>query len=493
MAEPLSDVAEWRAKYRTAIDKLESDSKAWRQLEDVLRRLVRRLCIAARGADSHLDDELKVVAGAVGTGSTADALEELLARLTTAVTAVDASRAGVGTRTVIGTVTGTGTGSTTGSGTGTGNDTATTTATHAGARDRPEGPVSAATAGLEGLSEPLLLILDRLGLVETEKALVAQVRSELSEPASQPAFEQAVWRLGDLAAAERRRLEAECAESERVLKQVISRLGEIASLLSASDAELGEADRSGLELSERLRDEVQEIGSTVSGATNLGDLQLAVKSRLEAVDTHLQAVRAREERRARLYRERALRMGERIQQLENETVGLERSLRREQRLALLDALTGVANRLGYDERIEQEFKRWRRFHQPLVLLAWDLDHFKNVNDSFGHRAGDRVLRAFAQLLRANVRETDFVARYGGEEFVVLLLGTPAADALTVAETMREDVGRLGFHFRGTPVTVTASCGLTEIRDGDTPAALFDRADRALYRAKESGRNRSLVA
>ncbi len=486
MSEPVSDVADWRAKYRTAIDQLESQTKAWGQLDDVLRRLIRRLCIAARGADSRLDEELKAVAGAMGSASTAAAVEQLLARLTVAVAAFDASRTGTVAVPGIARVTGTGTASVTGIGPGAVTDQYPVAAAHS------ESAVPAAPTSSEGISEPLLLILDRLGLVETEKALVAQVRAELAQPASHAAFEQAVWRLGDLAAAERRRLEAESAESERVLKQVIARLGEIASLLSDSDVELGEADRSGQELNERLRGEVQEISSTVSGATNLGELQLAVKSRLEAIDTHLQAVRAREERRSDLYRERAVRMGERIQQLENETVGLERSLRREQRMALIDALTGVANRLGYDERIEQEFKRWKRFHQPLVLLAWDLDHFKNVNDSYGHRAGDRVLRAFAKLLRANVRETDFVARYGGEEFVMLLLGTPPANALNVAETIREDVGRLGFHFRGTPVTVTASCGLTDIREGDTPASLFDRADRALYRAKESGRNRSLI-
>jgi diguanylate cyclase len=161
-------------------------------------------------------------------------------------------------------------------------------------------------------------------------------------------------------------------------------------------------------------------------------------------------------------------------------------------MALLDALTGIANRLGYDERIVQEFKRWRRFRQPLSLVAWDLDRFKNVNDSYGHRAGDRVLRAFAKLLSEKVRETDFVARYGGEEFIMLLIGTPAEGARTVAEAIREDIGRLGFHFRGTPVTVTASCGVTDARDGDTPESLFDRADRALYQAKESGRNRSIV-
>jgi diguanylate cyclase len=471
----VNEAQDWRAKYRAAIDQLENETKVWKQLEDVLRRLVRRLCLAAHGVDARIDDELKAVAAAMRSASAADAIEQLLARLTAAVIAFDASRAGTGQHPEPPAV-----------------PAPSVAATSAAALPARESPISDWTATLEGLAEPLLLILDRLGLVATEKSMVDSVRSDLSEPASVAAFEQAVWRLGDLVAAERRRLETEKAESERVLKQVSARLGEIAAFLAASQVEQGEADRSGQELNERLRGEVREIGSTVQVATNLGELQRAVKERLEAIDTHLQAFRAREDRRSRAYAERAERMSERIQQLENETAVLERSLQREQRMALLDSLTGIANRLGYDERIEQEFKRWKRFRQPLSLVAWDLDRFKNINDTYGHRAGDRVLRAFAKLLSATVRETDFVARYGGEEFVVLLIGTAAAEAQTVAEKIREDIARLGFHFRGTPVSVTASCGVTEVRDSDTPETLFDRADRALYRAKESGRNRSIV-
>jgi diguanylate cyclase len=493
----VNQVPDWREKYRALTEQFDAQARTWKQLEDILRRLVRRLCAAAQGIDARLDEELGVVATTIRTAASADALEQLLSRVTTAVTAFDATRALTGQHRESQAASAT---------------AATAPAAAPGAVPpapvppalAPAGPVAPGaatpapglpvdgTAGFEALAEPLLLVLDRLGLVASDKSEADAVRSGLSEPSSMAAFEQAVWRLGDLIAAERGRLETEKAESERVLKQVSARLGEIASFLAASQADQGEADRSGRELNDRLRGEVQEIGSTVQVATNLGDLQVAVKSRLEAIDGHLQAFRAREERRSYAYRERAERMGERIQQLENETAALERSLLREQRMAMLDALTGIANRLGYDERIEQEFKRWRRFRQPLSIIAWDLDRFKTINDSYGHRAGDRVLRAFAKLLREKVRETDFVARYGGEEFIMLLIGTPTEAARGVAALIREEIDRLGFHFRGTPVKVTASCGITEIRVDDTPETLFDRADRALYRAKEAGRDRSEV-
>jgi diguanylate cyclase len=121
--------------------------------------------------------------------------------------------------------------------------------------------------------------------------------------------------------------------------------------------------------------------------------------------------------------------------------------------------------------------------------VWDVDHFKRINDSYGHRAGDRVLRAVADCLARRIRATDFIARYGGEEFVMVLSGTQTTDAARLIDEMRESVAKIGFHFRGTPVSITISCGLSALRAGDTTEKAFDRADKALYAAKQKGRNR----
>jgi diguanylate cyclase len=124
----------------------------------------------------------------------------------------------------------------------------------------------------------------------------------------------------------------------------------------------------------------------------------------------------------------------------------------------------------------------------MSILAWDIDRFKSINDAYGHRAGDKVLRVIGQHLAQHVRGTDFVARYGGEEFVMILVGTAAEQALVAADKIRMNIAKIGFHFRNKPVTVTASCGISMFRPDDTPDSVFDRADRALYRAKEAGRN-----
>ena len=125
-----------------------------------------------------------------------------------------------------------------------------------------------------------------------------------------------------------------------------------------------------------------------------------------------------------------------LHQLEQETFDLRRQVAQTYHEAMRDSLTGLPNRRAFDERISQEYARWKRFRETLALLVLDVDDFKRVNDTFGHKSGDKALAMIAKLLGERVRETDFIARYGGEEFVVLLTGADRADALRIAEAMR---------------------------------------------------------
>ena len=152
-------------------------------------------------------------------------------------------------------------------------------------------------------------------------------------------------------------------------------------------------------------------------------------------------------------------------------------------------LTKIPNRLAYEKRIEEELKRWQRFKQPTCIAVWDIDHFKHINDTYGHRAGDRVLHAVAESLARRIRGTDFLARYGGEEFVMILCGTKLDDAVHLIDEMRTTISKLALHFRGTPISITISSGVTTLLVGDSSAAAFERADKAMYQAKNSGRNR----
>jgi diguanylate cyclase (GGDEF)-like protein len=155
------------------------------------------------------------------------------------------------------------------------------------------------------------------------------------------------------------------------------------------------------------------------------------------------------------------------------------------RRADTDALTGVLNRMGFNEAMARELGRARRYQQPLSIAILDIDHFKKVNDEFGHPVGDQVLVRTAKLLSSCVRDSDTVARWGGEEFAVIAPMTAEDGAASLAEKLRSIMAATHL---GPKETVTASFGVAELRPDDTVETLLQRADGALYRAKQSGRN-----
>lgn len=151
----------------------------------------------------------------------------------------------------------------------------------------------------------------------------------------------------------------------------------------------------------------------------------------------------------------------------------------------IDALTGVYNRMKFDEKLIIEIKKAERYNFPLAFVMFDIDNFKQVNDTYGHLAGDNVLKRLAKLVAANVRDVDIFARWGGEEFVIQLPGLSLDNALIVAEKLRYKIEECDFK---EPEKVTVSLGVTVFQNGDDNITLTNRADSALYRAKENGRN-----
>lgn len=157
-----------------------------------------------------------------------------------------------------------------------------------------------------------------------------------------------------------------------------------------------------------------------------------------------------------------------------------------QQEATTDRLTGLYNRLRFDVALGESLAHQRRYGREASLIMIDLDHFKRVNDNFGHDTGDQVLVELARRLQQACREPDFLARWGGEEFVILMPGTAAADAVEAAERLRHDVAQEPFAGIG---TITISAGVTGFVAGDNSNTLFKRVDKALYAAKAGGRNR----
>ncbi|MEW6417054.1 MAG: diguanylate cyclase [Nitrospirota bacterium] len=164
-----------------------------------------------------------------------------------------------------------------------------------------------------------------------------------------------------------------------------------------------------------------------------------------------------------------------------------------ERLAITDGLTGIFNHRHFQERLSQEFSRLERFSEPLSILILDIDNFKDINDTYGHPVGDSVLKAVADVIKKTIRNIDISARYGGEEFAVILLNTGARGALNMAERLRKAVMDKTFSAENKTFRVTVSIGISTCPDdGKRKEELIERADKALYHAKRTGRNRSIL-
>jgi len=168
---------------------------------------------------------------------------------------------------------------------------------------------------------------------------------------------------------------------------------------------------------------------------------------------------------------------------------LKSELVRRQEEAIIDELTEIYNRRAFNKRLKEEVARLARYKTPFSLILFDIDHFKRFNDSYGHLAGDEVLRTVAEVVGKVTRRTDILARYGGEEFAIIAASTPVPNAAVLAEKVRRKVEEIQFMYDGKAISVTISLGVAQCEPRDSCASLIKRADTHLYRAKTDGRNR----
>ena len=468
----MAEATDWKAKHLSSLREMEVEERRWRELEKVLRRLVNRLCAAAMGIEPRLDAQLSKLAEANRRNAE---VTELGARHDSLSDALKALDSGVGTATVT-------------------DFTATIPVTRAMLpKAAPPAAAATASAGLPALRAAAGKLVERLAASAPRDPRVQELKARLGTARDDAALAAVLLNVADVVAEFGADVARERAVAVAILGQVTERLDEMAGYIGGLNKDqktrLDDADV----LNTSVLSQVTSLTSAARSATDIGSLRSLVAERLEGVASQVRDFRAREGERFVEHTARADAMRARIEELEIESRDLTRSLEMERRRSRIDPLTKVANRAAFDERLLEELARLQRLHTPVTLVLWDIDRFKGINDSYGHRVGDAVLREVAGCLAARIRTTDFVARYGGEEFVMLLVGTALDEAVTLVETLRQAIGGMGFHFKGTPVTVTASCGVTALRENDTPPSAFDRADGALYSAKNQGRNRYVTA
>lgn len=246
------------------------------------------------------------------------------------------------------------------------------------------------------------------------------------------------------------------------------------------------------ETREALVNELQAIDQSLASHNSLDALKRTISGHMGAINLLLQ------ERESTAARERHLltrlsTMESKLRLMKEETAEYKKRLTIQKHKLFLDSLTQVHNRAALDERLEQEYKRWLRYRTPLCMAIIDIDHFKNINDNYGHMAGDKALKVVAKALQSALRDTDFIARFGGEEFVVLLPNINPDKFQKPLETLRQTIKSIPFRFRDAKVEITISIGATLFKDGDNPSDVFERADKALYHAKNTGRDQVTLA
>lgn len=248
-----------------------------------------------------------------------------------------------------------------------------------------------------------------------------------------------------------------------------------------------------LSLQQLMQEGVTKIEENVNSAQDISLLKSIVTTNIRLTRDGVKSFIGRAKSRHDTIEDRNAKLTKQISTMKKETSRLKKRLKENSQKLLHDALTGLGSRLAYDERIAQELARSNRYGSTFIYAILDIDRFKRINDKYGHSAGDKALKIIAQIMRKQIRKTDHIFRVGGEEFVILITNTKLSSAEDLVRKIRKAVTDSGFHFRQERVELTLSAGITKSQSGDKVVAIYERADSALYRAKESGRNCQFVA
>ncbi|MBL4782146.1 MAG: diguanylate cyclase [Porticoccaceae bacterium] len=340
---------------------------------------------------------------------------------------------------------------------------------------------------LDVITPVLVKLLDQLNLLEPDDGRLVSVRNDLARIVSMDELEAVLGEALTLVIEVARHIDQERQYTEQFLAQLRLQLKSLEEGLAASiDIEASLQSVNNIQL--EVGGEVSGMEAAVNENNDLDVLKQIIRTRAQRLSTKVADYVETEKQQLETAKGKIEELTRQTKAMNEEVEGLRHQLMEKQQVLVMDSLTGVANRGGFDKRIEEELARSHRIGFPLSILLVDIDKFKFVNDTFGHKAGDKVLQTIAKLMAGRVRDTDYIARYGGDEFVLLLPGTSVDDALAVAQGFCDAVKRCGFHSRGQSVEVSLSIGVAQLKEGESSEALFERADVAMYEVKDNGRD-----
>ena len=279
---------------------------------------------------------------------------------------------------------------------------------------------------------------------------------------------------------------------ERMLKDVIYKQSSLKKSLQDANDRLRQmlavfVDRLGdfSSTTSEYHDKIEACAVRISSARDISELSSVLEEVMQETRTvQLTAARSHDE---------ISDMRRRVTEAEREVKRLQQELSQASEMVRIDPLTGALNRKGMEEAMEREVARTRRHESPLSVSLLDVDNFKQINDTLGHRAGDSALKHLAEVARETIRPQDTLVRYGGEEFVILLPETSMEDAVKVMERVQRELTRRYFMLDNNKLLITFSAGVAELGANEEPSEAVRRADQAMYLAKRAGKNRVMAA
>ncbi|MBL7000238.1 MAG: diguanylate cyclase [Gammaproteobacteria bacterium] len=500
----MAEEKDWKAKYFDSLKQLEDMETTWYKLEKLLRRAITRLAITAKGFDRQLDQVLQKIQQHSRDADN-DALSADLDQLSTLLIKLDDVPAPTSVEGQ--------------------NETASIHAFLLQLIDQLridtdyKARMQALTTAIPQLNRDQCLqqfadILNQLLLHEPEDIVTAQnVLITLIEKitlthGNTPELDVIQEKLGkafdinewsdylDQIISEIhviiRGINNEKVELESLIIDVTRQLNEISNVLTDEHNDTEEGRLENKRLQTLMQENVDSIQAKVNQETDLQRLKASISNNLNSIKTGVAAFIAKDNARYQKAELRNNSLQQQIKFMEQESDQLQQKLTENRQKLMFDALTGVRSRLAYDELLDQELTRWSRYQETFSFAILDIDHFKRVNDVFGHNAGDKALQVVANMLARHIRKTDLLFRIGGEEFVLLLPKTSLDHATPLVEKIRNSVTSANFRFKQEKVDITLSAGLTAILPGDDCETIYERADSALYQAKNGGRNQLIV-
>ncbi|MFJ7285159.1 diguanylate cyclase [Pseudomonas sp. NPDC099000] len=350
----------------------------------------------------------------------------------------------------------------------------------------PDSPEPSYSSVAKHIEDTLLGLLDDLTLPERHRPQAEAMRDRLQNGLN---WYELIPILDDLATLMLAITDSGQHEFEAYLQQLNERLESFQSNLQAASDGHADNRSAAREMDTQIREQVDGLQSSMQEAADLDDLKHVLENHLEGLLGTMDQHQKQRDEREQEVAARLQSLAERVAHMEQEALGYREHLEEQRQKALIDPLTSLPNRAAWSERLEHEVRQWQQHGNTLLLAMLDLDHFKRINDNYGHLAGDKVLKIIASVLRKRLRGTDFIARFGGEEFVLLMPATPLASGAKLLESLRASIEACPFHFKGERVTITISMGFSAFKSGEHSDLVLKRADQALYRAKNAGRNR----